>query len=511
MRRLSLLAFLLAAPVFAQPSGEPHTFAQTAAPFVDEHTLMVARVDVSRVDLDTLLKLAAAILGDGEEVGEAVPTIRGWVNDFTKNGGRDVFIAYGASDYPNLPCMIAPAPAEQSSRKALANLLQLVYTQSGKDADWAIVHGCVCVGAKEALAVVKARKAVSRPELATALDAGKDGVAQLAFALSADAKKIHEQVAPTLPTELGGGGIQKITRGMKWTALTIGPGPKMPAKWITEAVSAEAAQDLKAIEALTQQAALAQLLKSDVETDAEFRKRVHSLMDRHQSTVEGNRITSEWELATTLLEAVKLPNGPPAERVRSMNNLRQLLLALHNYHDAHGHFPTDIRDKDGKPLLSWRVQILPFIEQENLYREFKLNEPWDSEHNKRLVKMMPKVLRSPRQAADLRERTTYLAPLGKGLMWDEPKGLRITQIGDGTSNTIALVETGDDRAVIWSKPEDITIDPKNPVAGLLGHFGEGFLVALADGSVRFMKSSMNPMSLWALFTRDGGETPDFGK
>ena len=95
MQRLSLLAFLLAAPAFAQPGREPLTFAHTAKPFIDEHTLVVVRVDMSRVELDTILKLAAGILGDGEDAGDPIPTIRGWVNGFLKQGGKDVFITYG--------------------------------------------------------------------------------------------------------------------------------------------------------------------------------------------------------------------------------------------------------------------------------------------------------------------------------------------------------------------------------------------------------------------------------
>src|SRR5262249_40706453 len=315
MYRLSLVVLLLAAPAFAQPGGQLRSFAETAAPFIAEPTLIVGRVDVTRVELDPVFKFATAILGSNDEVGEWIKTVRAWVRQFSNRGGTDLFFTYGAGDYPNLPCLIAPARGDEASRKALAELLLLGFKQTGKDADWTYLDGCVCVGTKDALAVAKTRKAVPRPELTAAIDAGREGVAQLAFALSAEAKKIHEQVAPTLPAELGGGGIQKITRGMKWMALSIGPGPKMPAKWITEAASPEAAQDLKAIETLAQQAALTQLLRSDVETDAAFRQRVNSLIDRHQTTVEGTRLTSEWELASTILEAVKIPESMPAERM----------------------------------------------------------------------------------------------------------------------------------------------------------------------------------------------------
>jgi hypothetical protein len=81
----------------------------------------------------------------------------------------------------------------------------------------------------------------------------------------------------------------------------------------------------------------------------------------------------------------------PAEKQRDQNNLKQLGLACHNYLSATNHFPRNITDKDGKLLLSWRVAILPYIEEEALYKQFKLDEPWDSEQNKKLSEKMPKV------------------------------------------------------------------------------------------------------------------------
>jgi hypothetical protein len=507
MLRSAFVALVLAAPAAAQLPGQGKPHAEQAAPFIDEHTLLYVRVDVSRLDLETLLKLAS-VLGDKDAVNEVAPNARKWVAEFVKKGGRDVFLTYGPGDYPYFPTVVIPAP--EPAGKELGDLVAVLFKESGREPVVTQFHRCVCVGTKEAQEILKDRKPVARPDLIAAIEAGRDAPIQVALALSDEAKKIHEQVAPTLPTELGGGGIQKVTRGLKWSALTIGAGPKMPTKWVVEAASPLAAQDLKGLEGKAREFVLAAVLRELADNGAE-RQRLEDLVGKYSMTVEGTRLTSEWELATTILEAVKSPTGPPAERMRSANNLRQLMIALHNYHDVHGHFPADVTDKDGKPLLSWRVLILPHIDHEALYRQFKLDEPWDSPNNKPLVAKMPKALRSPRQAEALKDRTTYLAPLGKGLVWDAPRGLKMTQVSDGTSNTIALVEADDDRAVTWSKPEDITIDSKDPLAGLLGHYGDGFHAAMADGSVRFIKKSIAPETLWSLFTRAGGELIEFPK
>src|SRR5262245_6222164 len=80
-----------------------------------------------------------------------------------------------------------------------------------------------------------------------------------------------------------------------------------------------------------------------------------------------------------------------AQLREAATNLQQVALAFHNYHDIHGVLPTNQFSKDNKPLLSWRVQILPFVEQEALYKQFKLDEPWDSPNNKKLIDVVPRL------------------------------------------------------------------------------------------------------------------------
>src|SRR5438477_510375 len=131
---------------------------------------------------------------------------------------------------------------------------------------------------------------------------------------------------------------------------------------------------------------------------------------------------------------------------------------MHNYHDTYRHFPPQaLTDKNGKPLLSWRVAILPFIEQDNLYRQFKLNEPWDSEHNKKLLETMPKVYASVNANTKEKFETFYQVFVGKGTVFEPGEKISFPQIPDGTSNTLMAVEAGD--SVPWTKPEDLVFDP----------------------------------------------------
>jgi prepilin-type processing-associated H-X9-DG protein len=195
-----------------------------------------------------------------------------------------------------------------------------------------------------------------------------------------------------------------------------------------------------------------------------------------------------------------------AARMQAMNNLKQIALAMHNYESTYGHFPHDILDKDGKPILSWRVAILPFIEQDNLYKQFKLDEPWDSDNNKKWSEVAIKVFMSPQADPTTPPGMTHHKVFsGPGAAFEKGKKIKFTDFLDGTSNTILVVEAGE--PVPWAKPGDISFDPKKALPKLALPGVEDLVnVAFADGSVRVLKmSDIDEKKLKALITRDGGE------
>jgi prepilin-type processing-associated H-X9-DG protein len=194
-----------------------------------------------------------------------------------------------------------------------------------------------------------------------------------------------------------------------------------------------------------------------------------------------------------------------ARRTASMNNIRQIGLAIVSHESTDGRYPARaIFDKQGKPLVSWRVQMLPYLGQETLYKQFHLDEPWDSDHNKQLIPLMPHVFQNP-SSPPRPGMTPYLGVSGEGLFFDGDKRRTPATITDGLSNTIMVVEVNDDQAVTWTKPDDWQYDKDHPLAGLGSAHPSGFNALFCDGSVRILSKGIDPTVFRALLTIAGGE------
>ena len=237
--------------------------------------------------------------------------------------------------------------------------------------------------------------------------------------------------------------------------------------------------------------------------------------ETRQSLPGAGGMTTMAPVAMALLLPAVARAREAARDAQSKNNLRQIGLAMHIFHDTHGALPAPANyDADGKALLSWRVHVLPFIEQNELYKKFKLDEPWDSKHNKELIKEMPAIYKVVGGVKVDDGKTCYLVPTGDDTAFPKgeagsTKGIGFGSITDGTSNTIMVVEAAPDKAVPWTKPEDWEFDPDKPNKGLVGHRSNVFLAALCDASVRPIRKSIDDDVLKKLFMRADGMVVEF--
>jgi prepilin-type processing-associated H-X9-DG protein len=199
------------------------------------------------------------------------------------------------------------------------------------------------------------------------------------------------------------------------------------------------------------------------------------------------------------------------------NNLKHIMIALHNYHDTYKCFPPAyVPDEDGRPMHSWRALILPFLEQADLYERYRFDEPWNGPNNSQLAAQIPTALRCPSEPNDY---TNYLLISGHGTAWGDGQVPTFADFKDGTSNTIVLVEVADSR-IQWMEPRDLALEQAtrginsglgmcisspHPIAGGKTEKPESANVAFADGSVTILKNDFPLDELKKLLTHQGEE------
>ncbi len=205
-------------------------------------------------------------------------------------------------------------------------------------------------------------------------------------------------------------------------------------------------------------------------------------------TDEASKDVSLWKLKATTDNTAAQTKA----RLRCGGQLLDIGQALHDYHSAHGKFPgPSLTDRDGKPLLSWRVAVLPYLGEKELYEQFHLDEPWDSEHNRKLLPRMPKVYASVGKQPKTPHGTFFQALVGKDCFFEVGRENAIADLEAGTTQVLMLIVAAE--AVPWTRPADIDYSPDKPLPSFVGGPLEDGLVnfALADGSVRIMNNAFD--------------------
>jgi hypothetical protein len=398
-----------------------------------------------------------------------------------------------------MPLLVVPLAPDADEATILAILGQAPFETTEK------LAGAIVAGSEAAVARLREFKPDPRPELAKAFAAAGDTAAQLILIPTEDNRKVVEQLLPNLPAELGGASTRAISRGLNWLTLGIEAPPKLALRLVADASDAKAAGELAdllsgLLDALLKRPEFVKLFPDQ----AGLRKLLTPKTNQNQVLLD--------LAGQPLLDQLKAPLGQArdaAKRIQSTNNLKQLALAMHNYHDVNKNFPPAVYAKEGKPLLSWRVLVLPYIEEGPLYQHFHLDEPWDSAHNRKLLPRMPTVLRSPLSQVGDQGRTVYLTPRGDDTMFPGQTGVKIREITDGTSNTVMIVEADDEHAVPWTKPDDWEPDAREITRGLRLVGDAGYVVSFADGSVRVLPKTTKAHLWKKLLTKSGGEVVQF--
>ena len=202
---------------------------------------------------------------------------------------------------------------------------------------------------------------------------------------------------------------------------------------------------------------------------------------------------------------------------RCKNNLRQIALALQNYYDAYRALPPPyIADENGQPMHSWRVLLLPFIEQQGLYQQYKFDEPWNGPNNSKLALevawwhpfMCPA---DPKPSGDM---TNYVLVVGKNAMFENGRSTTFADVTDGLSNTIMVVEVANSN-IHWMEPRDLDFETMSLIINasqngdcISSQHTNGAHVAFGDGRIVFLNNYLLPETLRKLIDRRDGEVID---
>jgi len=469
--------------------------------FLDSDTAVVAWADLSQIDLDDLAKFMTATGPSFNDIEQAKAARQG----LTKLGVTRVYWISDLAELSRGPrAVVVPVPQENAD--AVLLILNAIAESTGGTTIADGQH--VLIGDPEEISRLQGEHS-GKPD-AEFLSTVNNIKHPHAVALRTPAEAMLP-LASLLPEIFGADSRRATTAAeLLWKLKSVTLSGTLPPSNMRLQVNTNSKEAA---------AGVATLLNDW--TTSEIKEKADVL----QMRAVGSSVTLESKSegdTSAIVDSLKILASPArrrAQRMTTMNSLKQIGLAMHNFYDTYGTFPPQaLANKDGKRLLSWRVLILPYLDEYPLYKEFRLDEPWDSPHNIKLAKRMPFTYRgSQTNQADIEAgKTRMVAPLikvelpgGKKASYSvfaRPEGgTRFQDINDGTSNTLLVVEAGDDQTVLWTKPEDVELVENDPVSPLLDKAAKGFHACMCDGAARFFSATTAAKTVRALLTIDGGE------
>lgn len=482
---------------------------QRIAPFITPETWGVGYVNLARLDVAREFgRFAALAQIDVAEFGEQSRQGAQRQAEARKAGIAEFYLRFDIGQMSGPPLVLVPLAAPDREPGVSAYLGKNVAPNPVRVGDM------MCAGPPAVLATLPVKLPESRAALKAAFESAGQAVLQFHVAPSGDQRRVFGAIfSRGLPVELGtqpGKVLEHSIESLSATSAASTNGSwSITLKCVDETGARETRQAVKDLLLFLAKSPPGRAVLRAPDNAAEMIQELPlHIRDTRLECVLDPDSTGIRKISPVLKNLVQ--ESRTAARVTQVKNtMRQLGLAMHTYADQRGQNrfpPAALRDKQGKPLLSWRVLLLPYVGEEKLYRKFHLDEPWDSAHNKTLLPRMPQIYRSLFCRLKEQEYTNYLVPLGEKMLFSDPAGMALRDVIDGMSNTIMVVEVDDARAVPWTKPADWVVDEKNPRQGLQTADPRGFGVLFADGSWRRLPLDLNPKTLRALLTANAGDS-----
>lgn len=496
------------------------------ARFLSDQTLMVGKIDLTQIDVNASFDL---LLGMKLPVHDELLMGKAKVSQIKaallQAGAERLYLVYNQMELFQWPVVYVPLKDTTQAENVASLIAHLQpgpfpkrpsWLAQGREAGWKVIDNYVVVGNTNAIQALAASKPAERPDFQPACKALKDAPVQLLILPSADLRKIVAETMPQFPKELGQGSTMVISKGVQWAVITASLPPQLQAHLIVQT-----AQPNQALELQKLWQTMLSSMKKEADNPAAstpfraFYQLVSSIkvkVTENQFVLDANK-----ELLAEITSLLSTSISKHAADDLNSRNLRDILIAMHNFHGDFNRMPNQaICDKNDKPLLSWRVALLPYIGEDHLYKEFKLNEPWDSEHNKKLIDRMPKKYVHPFAKNVPANHTLYQVFYSKkgakpaaATMETGKMTLGMLTVQDGTSNTFVVTDAAAE-AVPWTKPADLLYDGTvENLPKLVSPRGDGWAhVGFGDASTRRFKPGGKPKLLWQSIGRNDGSNDD---